>query len=573
MLPEASLVSPFFAAQHLHNDDPTMSDRNEAQTRPDLIDPRLASAGWAVTSFADADPATYPDGAVEEWPTSVGPADYALCSGGDLVGVVEAKREAVSIKETLTQAERYSKGAEAGTGSFPDGLRVPFLYSTNGHTIRFRDARLAQSRSRSLAGFHTPDALREKLARDENAERSALAALPFNSRMRPYQQEAISGVETAIQDGKRNMLLAMATGTGKTLTTVGLVHRLMKAGVARRVLFLVDRRALAAQAVQAFASYEAEPGQKFDQLYEVYSQKMSAGDVEEGEFNPNVLPATYLTDPKPGDAFVYVCTIQRMTMNLFGRDAAYTGEESEEDAEQLPIPIHAFDLIVADECHRGYTSNEAGLWRKTLDHFDAVRVGLTATPAAHTLAYFDTLAYRYEYERAVREGYLVDYDVVKVTSDVRLNGVFLDEGETVGMVDPQTGLESYDQLEDERQFGATDVEARVTSPDSNRKILEEIKSYADIHEAETGRFPKMLIFAANDMPHVSHADNLAELARDVFGRGDTFVRKITGRVDRPLQRIREFRNQERPGIVVTVDLLSTGVDIPALELVMDSVPG
>ena len=125
-----------------------------------------------------------------------------------------------------------------------------------------------------------------------------------------------------------------------------------------------------------------------------------------------------------------------------------------------------------------------------------------------------------------------------------------------------------DQLEDERAFDATEVERTVTSPDSSRKILEELKKYALEHEQRYGRFPKTLIFAANDLPHTSHADQLVELAVEVFGRGESFVRKITGRVDRPLQEIREFRNRNEPGIVVTVDLLSTGVDIPDLEFIV-----
>ena len=208
------------------------------------------------------------------------------------------------------------------------------------------------------------------------------------------------------------------------------------------------------------------------------------------------------------------------------------------------------------------------IWRNTLDHFDAIKIGLTATPAAHTMAYFENLVYRYEYERAVREGYLVDYDVVTVKSDVRMNGVFLKEGEQVDQVDPETGARQLDLLEDERTFDATEVERKITAPDSNRKILEEIKRYADEHEREYGRFPKTLIFAANDLPHTSHADQLVDQARDVFGRGDAFVAKITGRVDRPLQRIREFRNRPNPGIVVTVDLLTTGVDIPDLEFIV-----
>jgi type I restriction enzyme R subunit len=195
-------------------------------------------------------------------------------------------------------------------------------------------------------------------------------------------------------------------------------------------------------------------------------------------------------------------------------------------------------------------------------------VGLTATPAAHTKAYFRDVVFRYEFERAVREGYLVDYDAVRIHSDVRIHGLFLKEGEQVGMIDTHTGLEKLDELEDEREFAAADIEAHVTSPDSNRKIVEELRQYCDEHEARWKRFPKTLIFAVNDLPHTSHADALVEICRDVFGRGDAFVQKITGRVDRPLQRIREFRNRPNPGIVVSVDMLCTGVDIPDLEFIV-----
>jgi type I restriction enzyme R subunit len=183
------------------------------------------------------------------------------------------------------------------------------------------------------------------------------------------------------------MLVAMATGTGKTFTMVNEVYRLLKSGVARRVLFLVDRRVLAAQAVRAFASFEPEPGLKFDRIYEVYSQRFHREDIGEDEpFDPKVLPASYLLEPQPRHTFVYVCTIQRMAINLFGRGAAFGRDEQgdDEEADHVDIPIHAFDVVIADECHRGYTSAELSVWRNTLDHFDAVKIGLTATPAAHT---------------------------------------------------------------------------------------------------------------------------------------------------------------------------------------------
>jgi type I restriction enzyme R subunit len=163
-----------------------------------------------------------------------------------------------------------------------------------GEVIWFHDVRHPLNRSRRVARFHTPAALRELLACDDQAAFAKLDGLPYHSLLRPYQIEAHEAVENAIRHHRRKMLVAMATGTGKTLTTVSQVHRLMKAGVAKRILFLVDRRALAAQAVRAFASYEAEPGLKFNKIYEVYSQRFQKDDIEDGGFDPNVLPNSYL---------------------------------------------------------------------------------------------------------------------------------------------------------------------------------------------------------------------------------------------------------------------------------------
>ena len=184
------------------------------------------------------------------------------------------------------------------------------------------------------------------------------------------------------------------------------------------------------------------------------------------------------------------------------------------------------------------------------------------------MAYFREMVFRYDFSTAVREGYLVDYDAVAIDSDVRMNGIFLQPGERVGVIDAATGTQAFDNMEDERQFDTDDVERRITSPDSNRKILQEIRRYAEEHEKRFNRFPKILIFAVNDLPHTSHADQLVDVARDVFGKGNSFVQKITGKVDRPLQHIREFRNRQMPAIVVTVDMLSTGVDIPDLEFIV-----
>lgn len=541
------------------------TDEQEWKTRKERIDPRLDLLGWKRALLVGAH-------RTEEHPTSQGPADYVLHLDDSPVGVIEAKKLTVGPQNVLTQAQRYARGLGDSNARFGE-YRVPFLYSTNGEVTWFHDVRHPLNLSRRIATFHTPSALRELLERDVERQTRDLEALEFrHPKIREYQVEANAAIERAIGERKRRMLVAMATGTGKTYTLVHEIYRLMKSGVARRVLFLVDRRALAAQAARAFASFDPEPGLKFNQIYEVYTQRFQREDFdEEDPFDPNVMPNKYLTDPRPGHAFVFICTIQRMVINLFGRQAMFKGRDgdAEDDVGKLPIPIHAFDLVVADECHRGYTSHEVSVWRDTLEWFDAIKIGLTATPAAHTSAYFSEIVYRYEYERAVREGHLVDYDPIRISSNIRMNGVFLAEGEEVGVVDPASGVEKRDLLEDERQYDSAQIEQAITAPDSNRKILEELKTLTLQHEEQYARFPKTLIFAVNDLPHTSHADQLVQLAREVFGRGEAFVEKITGRsVDRPLQLIRKFRNRPDPKIVVSVDLMSTGVDIPDLEFIV-----
>ena len=551
----------------------------EWKTRKERIDKRLRSLTppWQIIKWRDdlqLDALTCH--AVEEFPTANGPADYALFVGGQLLGIIEGKKVAVNPQNVLEQAKRYAAGAFNGVGDWR-GLKVPFLYSTNGEVIWFLDTRTEKLRSRRIAHFHTPAALQTAFNRAADVGHKWFTDTPIIKveRLRPYQLEAINSIERTVSDGRRELLVAMATGTGKTYTTVAQIYRLLESGFAKRILFLVDRKALAAQAVREFSAFNTPKGNKFINDYEVYSQRFRREDFGEDEpFDSKVLPNEYLTNPKSSQTFVYVSTIQRMAINLFGHEHAFPQTvdeaEREEEADKLDIPIHAFDLIIADECHRGYTAQETSVWRETINHFDAIKVGLTATPAAHTVALFGEPVFRYGVEQAIREGYLVDYEPVAINSNVKMNGVFLKEGEQVERVDLEKGTTTLDQLEDERAFTSESIEREITAPKSNRRIIEEIKKYAQEHETATGRFPKTLIFAVNDISHKSHADQLVSICRDVFNQGDDFVQKITGNanVDRPLQRIREFRNRPKPKIAVTVDMLSTGVDIPALEFIV-----
>jgi type I restriction enzyme R subunit len=586
---------------------------SEWLTRKTRIDAQLCSLNppWRIIPWRDdLDVSQLTCHAVTEFPTENGPADYALFVNGRLLGILEAKKVTVNPQNVLEQAKRYSSGAFQGVGNWY-GQRVPFLYATNGEIIWFLDVRGEKAVSRQLANFHTGPALEALFAFNPKPAHDWLldTAPEIITRLRDYQRRCNLATEQAIIAGRRDILLALATGTGKTFLTVAQIYRLLESKLVRRILFLVDRKALAAQAVREFNAFATPQGNKFSQEYEVYSQRFQKEDSgDDDPFDPKVLPNEYLTAPKPSHTFVYVSTIQRMARNLFGaegcfpqttgdaeyeddvRDSSRSGVSAERrhfsegefaalyrnaatvdaDADKLDIPIHAFDLIIADECHRGYTAQEMSVWRDTLNHFDAIKIGLTATPAAHTTAIFGPPVFRYTVEQAILDGFLVDYEPVAIKSQVRMNGVFLNEGETIERVDTDTGQKALDQLEDERTYDAAAVERDITAPDSNRKIIEEVAKYAYEHEAVTGHFPKILIFAVNDLPHTSHADQLVKTCRAVFNQGDDFVKKITGNpnVDRPLQRIREFRNRPNPKVVVTVDMLSTGVDIPALEFIV-----
>ncbi len=554
-------------------------NESEWLTRKKRIDAKLESLDppWKIVTYREGmDISVLARHAVEEFPTESGPADYALIVAGRLVGFIEAKKVAVAPQNVLEQAKRYARTTSHPLGNW-DGFRVPFIYATNGEIIWYADVRTGIYSARRISRFHTANGLQEKLVTDHQAADDWLVKSRIEQieRLRPYQCEAISSIETELRKGRREMLVAMATGTGKTFFTVAQIYRLLESKRARRILFLVDRKALAAQAVREFSSFNTIHGRKFDQEYEIYSQRFRREDFGDDEpFNPKELPNDYLANPNDTHTFVYVSTIQRMAMNLFGPESRPeqnpNDPQYEDNVPQIPIPIHAFDVIIADECHRGYSKQESSIWRDTLNHFDAVKIGLTATPAPHTTSVFGEPVFRYGVEQAVRDGFLVDWDAVKIKSDVKINGVFLEEGESVGRVDTKTGEEILDELEDERQYESTQIEADITVLDSNRKIIKEIAEHAYAHETRTGRFPKMLIFAVNDVQHTSHADQIVSICRDVFGQGDEFVQKITGNanVDRPLQRIREFRNRPNPKIAVTVDMLTTGVDIPSLEFLV-----
>ncbi|HEX5219174.1 MAG TPA: DEAD/DEAH box helicase family protein [Verrucomicrobiae bacterium] len=238
-------------------------NESEWQTRKTRIDARLRSLvpSWQIIPWREGlEVSQLSNHAITEYPTTNGPADYALFVNGRLLGIIEAKKVTVNPQNVLEQAKRYASGVSNGSGTW-NGFRVPFLYATNGELIWHLDVRRDKASSREVSAFHTASALEASFAFDsKSASDWLLDTLPdVISKLRDYQRACIIATEQAVIGGRRELLLAMATGTGKTFLTVAQIYRLLKSGLARRILFLVDRKALAAQAVREFQVY-SRPG-------------------------------------------------------------------------------------------------------------------------------------------------------------------------------------------------------------------------------------------------------------------------------------------------------------------------
>ena len=245
----------------------------EWKTRKERIDKALAHH-WNIIKHSDTiDVSILSNHAVMEYPTANGPADYVFFVNGQPLAALEAKKVSTATQEVLGQAKRYSRGLANGIGNW-DGYKIPLLYSSNGEVTWFIDVRDPKNIRRKTNGIHTSSAMLEILERNTEDSVNKLTAsdVSENERLRPYQEKAITSTESAIINKKREMLVAMATGTGKTFLTVSQVYRLLNSGLFKRILFLVDKKALAAQAVRAFASFDTPNGNKFNKEYEVYSQ-------------------------------------------------------------------------------------------------------------------------------------------------------------------------------------------------------------------------------------------------------------------------------------------------------------
>ncbi|MER8368047.1 type I restriction-modification system endonuclease [Mesorhizobium sp. M1378] len=543
----------------------TKLDLDEGQTRA-LIDQQLRDNGWEADTktlrhSAGVRPAKGRNMAIAEWPTANGPADYALFVGTLLVGVVEAKRRRKNVSAAIDQAERYSVGIKScsdfATAGGPWGEhRVPFIFAANGRSylkqietesgIWFRDTRRSANHRRAMVDWPTPDGLAGQLEVDQDAATAALKAQPveFGFPLRPYQEGAIRAVETALSAEQRSMLVAMATGTGKTKLAIALLYRLLSAKRFRRICFVVDRSALGIQTEGEFSTTKVVSGKSFAEIFGLMGLEDVAPELE---------------------TKVHICTIQGLVKRvLFAADSS--------DAP----PVDQYDLMVIDECHRGYLldreMSDAELsfrgqddyiskYRRVLEYFDAVKIGLTATPALHTTDIFGEPIFRYSYREAVIDGYLIDHEPpIRIETALARAGIKFEKDEQLDLLNTQTGEIDLTHAPDEIRFEVEQFNRQVITPEFNRVVAEELAKHID--PALRG---KTLIFAATD----AHADIVVDAIKTAFKNqygeiDDAAVKKITGSVDKVQNLIRSFRNDANPQIVVTVDLLTTGIDVPKI---------
>jgi len=551
------------------------TEETEAETR-DRIDKQLRDAGW----ICDTQILNYKKNktlpqkgkqmAIAEWKCGTKWADYALFNGLELIGIVEAKKHNKNVMSDLGQAEKYSQLVTNNHNiTFPKhanstAYKVPFMFSSNGRPyleqfktasgIWFWDGRNQKNIARPLPTWFSPRNLIEKLNFDENEGKEKLEKTgydllsdPSGLSLREYQIEAIKAVEHKILTNTedRRALLAMATGTGKTRTMVGMCYRLIKSGSFKRILFLVDRRMLGKQASNTFKEVHIEGLQTFAQIYDLQDLEDKASEL---------------------DTKIHFATVQGMVQRI-----AYSDN---------PPSIGDFDCIVVDEAHRGYTLDKEmddeefilrdqvdfqSKYRMVLDHFDAYRIGLTATPALHTKDIFGDPVYLYSYRKAVIEGYLIDFEPPYVfQTKLSKEGIIWEQGDEVRIYDPEEN--------EIKEIGVTDDEIKVEITGFNRKVITENFNRVVLNEliSTYGILPdnrdKTLIFAATN----AHADTIVRLLYEEFAElGEDAdkgaIVKITGDVYNREDLLRKFKNDQHPSIVVTVDLLTTGIDVPSIS--------
>ena len=573
-------------------------DLDEAATRL-LIDDQLRQAGWE----ADSQTLHYAKGtrpqegknlAIAEWPMpswgkSGHPeqADYVLFIGLMPVGIVEAKRFSTAVASRISQAERYARAFRMGNevlilpwqaaslkAPWPDGIgssfQLPYAYACNGRTyiqqhvdssgIHFRDLRRPCNIAHAQRAFHSPEELKAMLGQDIGQAEKALQEQADDYgelSLRDYQKDAIKAIETALAHQKRTALVAMATGTGKTRTCLGLIYRMLRARRFRRILFLVDRTALGIQAMENFQSLKLDRNMPLTDLYTVVGPRDKAKQIATGNKRSKRKASA------AQETQVELTTVQAMVRRLLD--------------DENPPSAGAYDCIVVDEAHRGYTPDQdmtdgelvfrdqqdyQSTYRRVLDHFDAVKIALTATPARHTTEIFGLPVYEYSYREAVADGVLVDHDPpIRYETALNKDGIHFKRGETIDLLDLGTNTINTATLEDEQAYDVAAFNRSVLNENFNRVICQALVEDIPLPSEE-----KTLIFCVNDR----HADTVKRLLSEAYHNklGSYFnqasIEKITGQAEKPNSLISRFKNEVEPTIAITVDLLTTGIDVAAI---------
>ncbi|MEM7019685.1 MAG: type I restriction-modification system endonuclease, partial [Pseudomonadota bacterium] len=474
-----------------------------------------------------------------------------------------------NVAGAIPQAERYARGfnpaepmqpawaLQGRTIAWPDEadghFHIPFVYSCNGRAYIkqlaeqsgtwFRDVRESSNLRKPLESFHSPDGLLDRLQRSREKAEKVLEAEGFGYlKLRTYQQKAIQAIEAALAQNQTQCLLAMATGTGKTRTIIGLMYRFLKAERFNRILFLVDRTALGQQALDVFKEAPLEQNQTLSKIYNIAELGDMAAEAE---------------------TRIQVATVQAMVKRIFASDE--------------PPPVDQFDCIIIDEAHRGYTLDQEmtegelvhrdpaqylSAYRRVLDYFDAVRIGLTATPAKHTTEIFGAPIYTYSYREAVADDWLIDHEPpIRYETLLTQQGITFEKGAEVATINRHTNQIEIAELDDELSFETDSFNRGVITEGFNKVICEQLAQELDPFGDE-----KTLIFCATDL----HADMVKRLLDEAFlalYNGDynvAAVSKITGQSDRVNQLIRQYKNEKYPNIAITVDLLTTGIDVPRI---------
>ncbi len=565
----------------------TLTPEQEARQ---YIDAALVAAGWVLQDRANMNLTAGLGVAVREFKMAAGhgSADYLLFVDGKAVGVLEAKPAGYRLINVELQADKYAAGLPKGLN--PKVTPLPFLYLSTGVETRFINGLDPDPKTRALSPnlphIHRPATLAEWIGvetLDEWVKRlhsegsglytSAEDTRPSSLRARvqtlpplsqgtlyPNQVEAIANLEHSLKRNRPRALVQMATGSGKTIAAIAAIYRLIKFAGARRVLFLVDRSNLGEQAEKEFQGYRAPDSHRlFHQLYNV--QRLTSN---------NILDSSR----------VVISTIQRVYSMLKGEpdlDPAVE-EASQFEAsgaaftEPLPVvynsiyPPEYFDVVVIDEVHRSiYT-----LWRQVVEYFDAFLVGLTATPSKQTLGFFNkNLVMEYDHDRAVADGVNVDFEIYNIRTKITERGSTVEArpDTMLGYRDRQTRALRWETPDEDLTYDPNELDRRVVARDQIRTIVRTFRDHLPI-DIFPGRkeIPKTLIFAKDD----SHAEDIVEIVRDEFDRGNAFCQKITYKVteSNPRDLIQAFRNQYEPRIAVTVDMVATGTDIKPIEIVM-----